>query len=81
MVFEVPEIRVRWLGREAEARVLIRLPADMTLHRAHEVAHLVQERVLQEIPDVREVLVEPAPASNDHIVATRPIVESSSRRS
>jgi divalent metal cation (Fe/Co/Zn/Cd) transporter len=44
----------------------------MTLARAHEVAHLVQERVLAEIPDVREVLVEPAPATNEPGGATGP---------
>ncbi len=44
----------------------------MTLVRAHDVAHLVQERVLAEIPDVPEVLVEPAPAPNYHGVVTTP---------
>jgi divalent metal cation (Fe/Co/Zn/Cd) transporter len=59
-----------WGIRLFEAQVLVRLPADMPLIRAHEVAHLVQERVLAEVPDVREVLVEPAPATTEQGAAT-----------
>jgi divalent metal cation (Fe/Co/Zn/Cd) transporter len=61
----VSDVRARWLGREVEARVLVRLPAGMGLAQAHEAAHRVQEAVRAQVPDVREVLVEPAPLGGD----------------
>ncbi len=64
-VAQVSEVRARWLGREVEARVLLRLPATMAFVQAHDVAHRVQEAVRTQVPDVREVLVEPAPLSED----------------
>jgi cation diffusion facilitator family transporter len=62
-VIEVSDVRARWLGREVEARVLIRLTATTPFMQAHDVAHRVQEAVLSQVLDVREVLVEPAPLS------------------
>jgi cation diffusion facilitator family transporter len=64
-VLEVSDVRARWLGREIEARMLVRLPPTMTFGQAHEVAHRVQEAVRTQVPDVREVLVEPAPLTED----------------
>jgi cation diffusion facilitator family transporter len=59
------DLRVRWLGRELEVRMVIRLPAGLTLTQAHDVAHRVQETVLAKVPDVREVMVEPAPVADE----------------
>jgi len=64
-VAEVGDVRARWLGREVEARVLVRLPATMAFGQAHDVAHRVQEAVRAHVPDVREVLVEPVPLTDD----------------
>jgi divalent metal cation (Fe/Co/Zn/Cd) transporter len=44
-VVEVSNVRARWLGREVEAWVLVRLPAAVTFGQAHDVAHRVQEAV------------------------------------
>ncbi len=63
MIFSVSDVRARWLGREVEARVLVRLPATTGFVQAHDLAHRVQEAVLTQVPDVGEVLVEPAPLS------------------
>ncbi len=60
-VVAVGDVRARWLGREVEARVLVRLPGVITFVEAHDVAHRVEEAVRAQVPDVREVLVEPAP--------------------
>jgi len=59
----VTDLRVRWLGRELEIRMVIHLPLGMTLMQAHDVAHLVQDKVRSDVPDVREVMVEPAPVT------------------
>jgi cation diffusion facilitator family transporter len=63
-VAQVSDVRARWLGREVEARVIIRLPAIMGFVQAHDLAHRVQEAVRTQVPDVREVLVEPAPLND-----------------
>jgi cation diffusion facilitator family transporter len=69
-VVEVSDVRARWLGREVEARVLVRLPATMTFVQAHDVAHRVQETVRKQVPNVREVLVEPVPLMEDAALST-----------
>jgi cation diffusion facilitator family transporter len=58
----VSQLRVRWLGREAEARMVVHVPADLPVARAHDLAHQVQRAVVSAVPDVREASVEPAPA-------------------
>jgi cation diffusion facilitator family transporter len=64
-VRDVSDIRVRWLGRQVEVRMIVRLPPTLPLTQAHDVAHRVQEMVLKEVPDIREVMVEPAPLTDD----------------
>jgi divalent metal cation (Fe/Co/Zn/Cd) transporter len=64
-VLEVADVRVRWLGRQAEVRMIIRLPPTLPLTQAHDVAHQVQTTVLTEVPDIGEVMVEPAPLTSD----------------
>jgi cation diffusion facilitator family transporter len=64
-VEDVSDVRVRWLGRQAEVRMIVLLPATLALTQAHDVAHRIQETVLKEVPDIREVLIEPAPFTDD----------------
>lgn len=71
-VQQVSDVRVRWLGRELEIRMVIHLPATTTLAQAHDVAHSVQARVRAEVSDVREVLVEPAPTADSRGVLRKP---------
>ncbi len=59
------DLRVRWLGRQAEVRLVIHVPATMPMAEAHELAHRVQERLRTELPDAREIMVEPTPAPSD----------------
>jgi cation diffusion facilitator family transporter len=61
----VSDVRVRWLGRQAEVRLVIHVPATMPITEAHELAHRVQERLRAEHPDAREIMVEPAPSIAD----------------
>jgi divalent metal cation (Fe/Co/Zn/Cd) transporter len=64
-VVGISDVRARWLGREIEARVLIRVPAAMSFAEIHDVAHRVRDAVRAQVLDVREVLVEPAPIAGD----------------
>jgi divalent metal cation (Fe/Co/Zn/Cd) transporter len=50
-VQKVSDVRVRWLGRELEVRMVIQLPANTTLAQSHDVAHRVQETVRAEVSD------------------------------
>src|SRR5712691_3378542 len=63
----VTDLRARWLGRELEIRMVGLLPAGMTLTQAHDLAHLVQDKVRSDVSDVREVMVEPAPLANTSV--------------
>ncbi len=56
------DLRVRWLGRQAEVRLVIHVPPTMPMTEAHELAHRVQDRLRTQLPDTREITVEPAPA-------------------
>jgi cation diffusion facilitator family transporter len=60
-VRDVGDVRVRWLGRQAEVRMIVRLAATLPLTKAHDVAHQVHDTVLRDVPDIREAMVEPAP--------------------
>lgn len=57
------DLRVRWLGRQAEVRLVIHVPVTMPITEAHELAHRVQERLRAELPDTREVMVDPVPST------------------
>lgn len=58
----IGDLRVRWLGRQAEIRLVIHVSPTMPITEAHELAHRVQERLRDELPDAREIMVEPVPA-------------------
>lgn len=60
-VATVEDVRARWLGRQVEARVRVRLPAETSFTEVHEVTHAVEDAVRRCVPDIREVVVEPVP--------------------
>ena len=62
-VVRVDDVRARWLGREVEARVRVGLPVETSFTDAHEVAHRVRDAVRRDVPDLRDVVVEPVPAA------------------
>ncbi len=64
-VSSVSDVRIRWLERQAEMRLVIHVAATMPITEAHELAHRVQERLRVEHPDAREIMVEPAPSIAD----------------
>ncbi len=57
----VSDLRVRWLGRQVEVRMRVHLPATMSFSEAHDISHQVERAVLDELPDAREVTIEPVP--------------------
>ncbi len=59
------DLRVRWLGRQAEVRLVIHVPPTMPVTEAHELAHRVQDHLRTQLQDTREIMVEPAPAPED----------------
>ena len=61
----VGDLRVRWLGRQAEVRLVIHVSPTTPMNEAHELAHRVQERLRSDLPDAREIMVEPTPAPSD----------------
>ena len=73
----ISDLRVRWLGREAEVRLVIHLRPNTSITEAHALAHAVQDRVKAELPEAREVMVEPAPNTASARERTRQDSESS----
>src|SRR5262249_20603902 len=63
-VFGASDVRVRWLGRELEARLTVQVPSGLSMGEAHELTHSVEEAVRASVPDIREVMVEPVPVSH-----------------
>lgn len=60
-VHSLGDLRVRWLGRQAEVRLVVHVAPTLPITEAHELAHRVQQRLREELPDAREIMVEPAP--------------------
>jgi divalent metal cation (Fe/Co/Zn/Cd) transporter len=51
----VERVRMRWVGHELHADMIIIVPPHLDLLAGHEVAHHVQEALSKEVPAVAEV--------------------------
>lgn len=56
-VRSVEDVRVRWLGREVEVRLLVRLPPDTSMAAAGEIASQVEAAIRAQVSDLREISV------------------------
>lgn len=54
---DLRDMRVRWLGRQAEIRLVVRLPRESSLVEATQAARTLEAAVRHRLPDVREVFV------------------------
>jgi cation diffusion facilitator family transporter len=54
---ELRDVRVRWLGRQVEVRLIVRLPRESSLAEATQVTRTLEATVRHALPDVREVVV------------------------
>lgn len=54
---ELHDVRVRWLGRQVEVRLVVRLPRQVPLAEATQATRTVEAAVRHALPDVREVVV------------------------
>jgi cation diffusion facilitator family transporter len=66
-VLGVEKLWVRKTGIEYLVDIHIEVDPDSTVRDGHRVAHRVKDRLMEEFPEIREVLVhlEPAPAGDD----------------
>lgn len=53
----VRDVRIRWLGRQVEVRLVVRLAGDTSLRDATRTARELDAVVKHRIPDTREILV------------------------
>ncbi len=51
------DVRVRWLGRQVEVRLVARVPGHIALAEATRTARRLEMAVRERIPEVREILV------------------------
>ena len=59
-------IRVNYLGSYATVTLHIDLPGDMTVEESHKIAHLVQDKIVEEVGVVRGVTVHACPLGLDY---------------
>lgn len=57
VVERVHDVRARWLGREVDLRLMVELPADLSLREVQTIADQVERGLQAEIQDVRDVTV------------------------
>lgn len=56
-VMGVDDVRARWLGREVEVRVGLRLPPDLRLRESDAIAAAVRQALNAQIADIRDISV------------------------
>jgi cation diffusion facilitator family transporter len=67
-VLAVEKLRMRRMGIEYIAEIHIKVNGDMTVRRSHEIAHSVKDRIMHDIPSVRDVVVHVEPFSGTSAV-------------
>jgi len=56
-VGEVHKIRSRRVRGKYLVELHVLVPSDMSIEEAHEIAHQVENRIMQEIPDIKDVTI------------------------
>jgi len=56
-VGEVHKIRSRRIRGKYLVELHVLVPSDMSIEEAHEIAHQVENRIMQEIPDIKDVTI------------------------
>ena len=59
-------IKVDYLGAYATVALHIELDGSMTLDESHEIVHKVQNNIMNEIPEVKYVMVHACPIGSDY---------------
>jgi cation diffusion facilitator family transporter len=69
----VEKCLVRKMGYHYFVDMHVEVDPDMTVRQAHEIAHSVKDKVCEQMPSVRDVLVhiEPATTNTDHVSRMR----------
>lgn len=65
-VLDCHAVRTRGTPDAVFADLRIHLAAELTLHRAHDISHAVEERLRARYPNLRDVVVHPEPATDEH---------------
>lgn len=67
-VLGVEDVRLRWSGHDQLAELTIVVDRELSLVRAHDIAHKVEHRLLHALPRLLRAHVHPHPAGADHVV-------------
>ncbi|WP_407377266.1 cation diffusion facilitator family transporter [Methanobrevibacter sp.] len=60
------EIKVDYLGTYATVSLHVELDGNMTLDQSHKIAHQVQNKIVEEIPEIKYVNVHTCPIGSDY---------------
>ncbi|MCL4333333.1 MAG: cation diffusion facilitator family transporter [Candidatus Thermoplasmatota archaeon] len=74
-ITSVKSVKARWAGPVIFVEVVITVNSRLTIEEAHDVSDWLEERVLREIPDVKDVVVHIEPSKDPNRVVMLPIGE------
>ncbi len=75
-VTEVRSIKARWAGPAIFAQIVVTVNSKLTIEEAHDVADSLEKKILNEISDVKDVVIHIEPSRNPERVVIIPISES-----
>ncbi len=71
----VKSIKARWAGPVIFVEIVITVNSKLTIEEAHDVSDFLEEKVLQEIPDVKDVVIHIEPSKDSSRVVIVPVSE------
>ncbi len=72
----VKSIKARWAGPVIFVEIVITVNSKLTIEEAHDVSDSLEQRVLGEIPDVKDVVVHIEPSKDGDRVVIIPVADS-----
>lgn len=66
--FDVHNVRINYLGPYASVELHVTVAEDLSLKEAHEIAHNVEEKIINDIDIVSMVMVHVCPKDEDHCI-------------
>lgn len=66
--FDVHDVRINYLGPYASVELHVTVAEDLSLKEAHEIAHSVEEKIINDVDIVSMVLVHVCPKDEDYCI-------------
>ena len=70
-VFEVDQLRLRWVGHRLRAELTARVRSNLTVEHAHRIAHDIEHELLHKVPRLAEAVVHVEPVEGAMVAHDR----------